>query len=199
MSKREIENEQRIYYEQYGDIPLNVEDRIAYILGKWATNDRINNDIIKRAKNIRRIKKEKIEFTMYKVLNPSARPRANTRMGYIKMYVPHAADNAEWFESYIKDKNLPIIETPCKMDIKIYEATPVSFSMRSTVLAELGLIRPWKRTGDVDNYAKSVLDMIQHGLLFDDCLVYSSTIDLLYSILPRVEVKIEYYSKFPNE
>ena len=70
--------------------------------------------------------------------------------------------------------------------------------MRDKVLAELGYIRPWKRTGDFDNYAKTIADSIQHGMLEDDCLIVSSKQDLFYSIKPHAKVKIVYYKKFPK-
>ena len=198
MSKRQIENELKEYARKYDKIPRTQEDRVTHILGKWATNEKVNNEILKKAKEIRRIKWHTIDFTMYKELKPSARPRANTRMGYIKMYVPHAAENGEWFEQFIIDNDIPIISTPCKVDITIYEKTPDSFSMRTKVLAELGLLQPWKRTGDVDNYTKSVLDMVQHGMLDDDCLIIEEHNTLMYSILPRVEVQFKYMDKFPK-
>lgn len=197
MSRKQVLDEVNLYEKTYKNVPRDQEGRIEYILGKWATNEKINNDILRKARQIRRIKWKTISFTMYKELKPSARPRVNGRMGYAKIYVPHAALNGEWFEYFLIENDLPIINTPCKINLIVYEKIPSSFSMRTKVLAELGLINPWKRTGDVDNYCKSVLDMIQHGMLDDDCLVISNSNELRYSILPRVEVEVQYMEKFP--
>lgn len=193
-----MNKEDKLYQQEYGHIPDKQIDRITYILGKKANNQKFNEAIIKEAKKIKRIKMETINFTMWKVVKPSRRPRANTRGGYIHMYVPGAADAGNWFEQFAKENNLPFIETPCILNMDIYEKTPSSFSMIKKVLAELGVIRPWKRTGDFDNYAKGIADCIQHGMLKDDCLVIESTQRLFYSIKPHADVTIKYYTKFPE-
>lgn len=193
MRKEDIE-----YQKEFGDIPDTQIDRIAYILGKKSDNEKYNKYITAEAKRIKRIKTSKVKFTLWKVMKPSPRPRANRRMGYIRMYVPHAKENGDWFEEFFKQNDLPFIETPCTLNMIIYEKTPSSFNMKNKVLAELGIIRPWKRTGDFDNYAKSVADMIQHGMLKDDCLVITSHQELYYSIKPRAEVEIIYMNKFPE-
>jgi len=174
-------------------------DRIAYILGKKANNVKYNEMIKATAKKIQRIKTTKIQFTMWKVVRPSARPRANRRGGYIRMYVPHAREAGDWFSEFAKENNLPFIDTPCTLNMTIYEKTPSSFSIKNKVLAELGVIRPWKRTGDFDNYAKGIADCIQHGMLKDDCLVMESTQRLFYSIKPHADVEIIYLNKHPDE
>lgn len=190
--------EDLLYEEKFGNIPNNQEDRVAYILGKKSNNKKILEDILRCSKIFKRIKKKSIEFTMWKVVKPSARPRATTRKGYVEMYVPRAAEAGDWFEQFAKENNLPYINTPCELYIEIYEKTPSSFNMKNKVLAELGFIRPWKRTGDFDNYAKTIADSIQHGMLEDDCLIIESTQKLFYSIKPHAKVKLLYYEKFPK-
>lgn len=188
-----------LYEKEYGDIPNTQVDRIAYILGNKINNEEFNKVVAAYARKIKRIKKTTIEFTMWKVVKPSRRPRANTRSGYVRMYVPGAAEAGEWFQEFAKENNLPFIDTPCELDMIIYEKTPSSFSIRNKVLAELGVIRPWRRTGDFDNYAKGVADAIQHGMLSDDCLVIDSRQTLMYSIKPHACIKITYYNKHPDE
>lgn len=187
-----------LYEKEFGHIPNNQLDRITYILGKRAENKKFNDAIAAEAKKIKRIKTTKVEFTMWKIVKPSARPRFTRRGGYIKTYVPHARENGDWFEEFSKENNLPFIDTPCILDIKVFEKTPSSYSIKNKVLAELGLIRPWKRTGDFDNYAKAIADAIQHGMLADDCLVIESTQKLFYSIKPHAEISITYMNKFPE-
>lgn len=193
-----MRREDILYDQLFGNIPNDQNKRIAYILGKKATNVPFNEMIVKEAKKIKRIKTTKIEFTMWKIVKPSQRPRANRRGGYIRMYVPGARDAGDWFQEFAVENNLPFIDTPCKLNMDIYEKTPSSFSMKNKVLAELGIIRPWKRTGDFDNYAKGIADAIQHGMLKDDCLVIESTQRLYYSIKPHADISIEYMNKFPE-
>lgn len=195
MAKR---REDIMYEQQFGHIPDGQLDRITYILGKRANNVNFNNMIAAEAKRIKRIKTTRLKFTMWKIVKPSARPRFNRRGGYVRTYVPHAKENGDWFEEFAKENKLPFITTPCTLNMTIYEKTPSSFNTKQKVLAELGLIRPWKRTGDFDNYAKGIADAIQHGMLADDCLVVESTQKLFYSIKPHAEIEIIYMNKFPE-
>ena len=190
--------EDNAYKQKYGKIPDDHLERISYILGNKAKNEKYNLEIQKAAKQIKRIKRHKIQFTFWKVIKPSARPRATMRSGYIQMYVPNAAANGKWFEEYFKQSDLPRIDTPCTVEITVYEQTPTAFNKKQTVLAELGILRPWKRTGDFDNYAKTITDMLQHGMLADDCLIVSSRVELMYSIKPRCDIVIEYMDEFPS-
>lgn len=193
-----MRREDVLYQQEFGHIPDDTIGRIAYILGKRAENEKYNQMIAKEAKRIKGIKYIKLNFTMWKIVKPSARPRANTTRGFVHMYVPRAKENGDWFREFAKEENLPFIQTPCILNMKIYEKTPSSFSIKNKVLAELGLIRPWKRTGDFDNYAKGISDAIQHGMLEDDCLVIESTQKLYYSIKPRAEIEVLYMEKFPE-
>lgn len=186
------------YHSLYGMIPDKQIDRIAYILGKKANNEKYNRYIQSEGKRIKKIKMKKITFTMWKVVKPSQRPRFNHRGPYIRTYVPHAKENGDWFAEFCKENELPFIETPCILNMNVYEKTPSSFNMKNKVLAELGIIRPWKRTGDFDNYAKGIADCIQHGMLKDDCLVIESTQKLFYSIKPHADIEIYYMEKFPE-
>jgi Holliday junction resolvase RusA-like endonuclease len=187
-----------LYEKEFGHIPNDQLERIQYLLGAKANNKKFNDAIANEAKKIKRIKTTKVSFTMWKIVKPSARPRFSRRGAYIKTYVPHARENGDWFEEFAKENNLPFIDTPCVLNMNIYEKTPSSFSIKNKVLAELGLIRPWKRTGDFDNYAKGVADAIQHGMLKDDCLVIESNQKLYYSCKPRAEIEIIYMNKFPE-
>ena len=186
------------YYQKFGNIPDDQLERVKFILGRRSKDLKFNQMIQLKAKKIRGIKKKSIRFTMWKVIRPSARPRANTTAGFVNMYVPRARENGLWFEQFAKEHNLPVIDTPCELNMRIYEKTPSSFNITQTVLAECGLIRPWKRTGDFDNYAKGIADCIQHGMLKDDCLVIKSTQELLYSIKPHADIELIYLSKFPE-
>ena len=196
-----MRKEDKIYQELYGDIPNTQMERIEYILGKRADNKLFNENIAITGKKIKRIKKNVIKFTMWKVVKPSARPRANTSAGYIHMYVPRAAENKSWFQEFAEEhpEIVPnkIITTPCILNLTIYEKTPSSFTMKQKVLAELGLIRPCKRTGDIDNMMKSVSDAFTGTMYEDDCLIVESTLKLFYSIKPHCQVELIYLDKNP--
>ena len=68
------------------------------------------------------------------------------------------------------------------------------------------MIRPWVNTGDVDNYTKAALDMIQPnekrniiGIMSNDCLVLETVCNKYYSETPRYEIVISYMTNIPNE
>ena len=197
MAKR-ITREDAEYEQMFGKIPNDQLGRIAYILGSKVDNERLQKEIEKKARELKRIRHKECSFTMWKIVKPSARPRHTDRGGFIQTYVPRAKENGNWFEGFFDGTDLPIISTPCAIDIDIYEKTPSSFRMRDAVLAEMQLIRPCKRTGDVDNYAKTILDMIQHGMLAEDALVYKTEINRYYSVKPHADVRIRYLEKWPN-
>jgi Holliday junction resolvase RusA-like endonuclease len=192
-----MRKEDKLYEQEFGHISNDLLERITQILGKKSINEKFNKEVEIIAKKIKRIKYKKVSFTMWKIVRPSARPRARN-IGYIQMYVPRAKEEGDWFEEFAKENNLPFIETPCILNIKVYEKTPSSLSIKNKVLAELGYIRPWKRTGDFDNYAKGIADAIQHGMLKDDCLVVESKVEKWYSTKPRAEIELLYMEKWPE-
>ena len=198
MNKTKKLREDAEYEQKYGNVPKDQLGRIAYILGKKVDNVKLQSEIKKDGNKIKRIKWKECEFTMWKLVKPSPRPRFTNRGGYIQTYVPHAKQNGEWFEQFFLENDLPLVETPCIIEVIVYERTPTIFRKKEAVLAEMGIIRPWKRTGDVDNYSKGILDMIQHGMLADDCLVIEHRIERFYSILPHCHVKIKYMEEWPD-
>lgn len=186
--------EDKLYLEEFGEIPDDLEGRLRYILGKHFDTEKSNKSITKETRRAKRIKWIPFSFTMWKHPVPAARPRVNNAMGFPLIYVPKARREANWFMEYYKNTNLPIIETPCTIDISVYIKTPASFSMIKKVLAETGVIRPWNKS-DWDNYAKTVCDQIQHGMLKNDSLIIEGKLSKFYSIKPRIEVSGKYMEK----
>lgn len=194
----DMNREDKIYDHLYGNIPNDQMGRIKHILGKRFDNEKFNKYVESEARKIKRIKWKKLNFTMWKVVKPSPRPRFSRRGRYTRAYVPGAREAGDWFSQFAEENDLPFIDTPCKLNMKIYSKTPTGFNMKNKLLAELGIIRPWKNTGDFDNYAKGIADAIQHGMLANDCLVIESTQELFYSIKPHAEIEIIYMEKWPE-
>ena len=124
-------------------------------------------------KMIQRIRWEEISFIIPTIPEPSHRPRLS---GY-RVYVPGAAKQQSFFNREVLPKlNGLFIDTRCIVDVDVYVPTPKSFTKTQQILAEMKLIRPWGNVGDVDNFAKSVLDQISMnekrnltGILYNDC------------------------------
>jgi Holliday junction resolvase RusA-like endonuclease len=150
----------------------------------------------------KKIQWKTVSFTIPTIPEPSHRPRL---CGY-RVYVPGAAKHQRFFDKNMRPKlNGLFIDTPCKMVIDIYCPTPKSFTQTQKILAEMKMIRPWVNTGDVDNYTKSVMDMIQPnekrghvGIMSNDCLVMETIVNKYYSETPRYEVIISYMDNIPD-
>lgn len=148
------------------------------------------------------IKWKKVKFTIPLIPVPSHRPRL---CGY-RVYVPGAAKNQSFFDKHVRPKLHGLfIDTPCKIDVDIFCKTPMSFTKTQTILAEMGILRPWVNTGDVDNFLKSLMDMIQPnekrghvGIMSNDCLVIDADSHKYYSLNPRYEITITYMESMPD-
>ena len=149
------------------------------------------------------VKWKSVEFVIPLIPEPSHRPRL---CGH-RVYVPGAAKNQAFFNKRV----LPtlrglFITTPCRVDADIYCETPKSFTKLQKLLAEMKILRPWGNIGDVDNFAKSIYDMMQPnenrghvGIMENDCLIVDSRVSKYYSISPRYEISISFMDKIPEE
>ena len=148
------------------------------------------------------VKWKSVSFIIPMTPKPSQRPRLS---GY-RIYVPGASKNGTFFQKNVLPKlNGLFITTPCKVKLDIYVETPMSFTKTQKCLAEMKVLRPWTSTGDVDNYEKALLDMIQPnekrghtGILVDDCLVIEMHSNKYYSTTPRYELTISYMNNIPE-
>lgn len=148
------------------------------------------------------LKWKTVAFTIPMVPEPSHRPRLS---GY-RVYVPGAAKNQSFFNrNVLPSLNGLFITTPCKIKADIFCQTPKSFNKSQRILAEMGVLRPWVNTGDVDNFDKAIFDMLQPnekrghvGIMSNDCLIIESHSNKYYSINPRYEVTISYIESIPD-
>lgn len=184
-------NIEKEYNKLYGDIPKYNNERIDYLL-KDTNLKRNKLKVYDEIQRINSIKWKKKSFTLYIIPKATPRPRSGKNGIF---YVKGASDNKKFFKEFIKDKELEIINTPCKIECISY--LPISKSMNNVnkILAELGFIRPISKP-DWDNLAKAYCDMIQGYLLEDDALIIEGISKKYYSIKPRVEITIEWMESF---
>lgn len=184
-------NIEKEYNKLYGDIPKYNNERIDYLL-KDTNLKRNKLKVYDEIQRINSIKWKKKSFTLYIIPKATPRPRSGKNGIF---YVKGASDNKKFFKEFIKDKELEIINTPCKIECVSY--LPISKSMNNVnkILAELGFIRPISKP-DWDNLAKAYCDMIQGYLLEDDALIIEGISKKYYSIKPRVEITIEWMESF---
>lgn len=167
------------------------------------SNNRTREFVASAMNVYKTIKWKKVSFIIPTEPIPSHRPRL---CGY-RVYVPGAAKNQAFFNKYVLPTlNGLFIDTPCRVHLDLYVKTPKSFSGAQKILAEMKILRPWGNIGDIDNFAKSILDSLMpnekrghQGMLFDDCLVIDSDQHKYYSITPRTEVTIEFMGHIPEK
>ena len=182
---------QKDYFDEFGDISSNDEERLITILNDLNFhNSKVT--VEEEIKRIKSIKWKKLSYVIYLVPKATPRPRLGNRGVF---YVKGASDNKKIFKEFIKDEDIPLIKTPTKFHCISYMPIPKSMNNVEKVLAELGLIYPISKP-DWDNLAKAYCDMIQGMLLLDDSLVVEGSSKKKYSFKPRIEVSIEYMEYF---
>lgn len=76
------------------------------------------------------------------------------------------------------------------IDVKYFIPIPKNDSLKTSVLKELGQIKPSKKP-DLDNYDKFLLDSLHDVFYDDDCCVVKINAEKLYSINPRTELTVK--------
>lgn len=179
------------YEDRYGGIPKEFHDRFIYLWKSMKFKERDLDKLRNMIRHILKINKKELSFVFYFI--PEATPRARYSRFTKAFYVKKSVDYGSLFESFINSCNdIDIITTPCEFYCKTYKPTPSGMNRYEKVLCELGLIKDIAKA-DWDNLAKTYCDMIQHGLLLDDSLIYKGELEKLYSIRPRIEITIKYY------
>ena len=189
-SRKEREKE---YAELYGNVSLDVYERLQDKLG-----DKFNEDLLNMALDRVIEAKESIEyrclrFTFYEIPIQAHRPRTNFK--FRGLHVPNAKANFDAIEKFIKniDDELKVITVPMRINLTAYAPMPTTVNPLEMVLYETehdyAIGKP-----DFDNILKAYCDMIQKHVIMDDDIVVSSSINKYYSLKPRVGLDII----FPN-
>ena len=185
---------QKDYYEKYGEIPLNKDQRLDILikrLKKKKSKKKI--EIFEEIQRIDSIKWETYKFIIYLVPKATPRPRINKSTNLF--YVMGSDVNKKLFNKFIKKHPHEMIKTPMYFQTDVYLPTPSSMSDEECILAEMGYIRPISKP-DFDNVAKTYADMIQNTLIYDDSLIIEGISKKFYSIKPRIEITIKYMEDF---
>lgn len=185
------------YDISYGDIPIGQEERLQLL---FENSKRLTKEVIdEEVRRISQIKWLTREYVFYILPKATPRPRSTTlKNGRMLFYVKGASDHKQFLEYYLKDEDSTIITTPVKFDAKIYEPIPKTMGKLSTIIAEMGLIRPITKP-DWDNLAKTYCDMIQGLIIKDDRLIIDGRLQKYYSIKPRIEIRLSYMESYESE
>ena len=203
-----LKKKQQDYQNKYGDIPINIDDRLQWMCDKYKLSS-IDMDYIlfERGRRMNSLYYTSIKVILYTIPEGAKRPRhrivnrsnlissAISDSSYVHVYSPGAAENHNYMKRLIDDKEIiqlqHLICTPCDVVYNAYFPTPKSYNKYETFLAEIGLNRPLVKP-DYDNIAKLYSDMYNSNVWLDDSLTVDGAVHKYYSILPRVEIDLNY-------
>lgn len=206
MKSRKAKSEE--YDRKYGDIPINLDDRLSYMVDKYHVTSAKMEEILQK----KQYAMSSLFFYDYKTIElleePEGTPRPRVRIlksnfnqiaktdpSMVHVYVPGAGDDRNYMKRLVGndlDHISGLIMTPCDIEYNMFYKTPAQANVTDTFLCEIGLFRPPFCKPDWDNAAKKYCDMFNYGVWMDDVLVIDGAVHKYYSILPRVEIKLRY-------
>lgn len=215
MSKKSRIEKAVNYYNKYGDIPQDYNERLSYLYDKLNINEKKQNEILeKRNGMLNNLYYKDYNVVLYEEPEGSERPRARlvnrynladmakNNSNFIHVYMPCAKEDNMYIKRLMEKEEFDELEslicTPCIVDITMYIETPKGFNAADTFLAEMGMIRPIKKP-DWDNAGKKYTDMFNANVWLDDDLIVDGSVHKYYSILPRIEINIRYLNIFYNK
>lgn len=214
-SRRTRKQKEAEYKERYGDIPVDYEERLAWLYDELRITPRMASDIVQtRLLMLHSLTYHQTQIRFFEV--PEGTPRGRFRIvnrknladmaiaasQFVHVYSPNAHEDQVYMKRLVTQEELfglnSLICTPCNITIDAYLRTPSNFSKRDIMLAEMGLHRPLKKP-DWDNIEKKYSDMFNHNVWLDDTFVVDGTIHRYFSVLPRVEVTLSYLNMVTSE
>lgn len=205
--KKQIE-----YMNSFGDIPINYNDRLLWMIDKYRINQTIADQIIaQRDDMLRTLSYNFYKVVLYELPEGAKRPRfrfcksnvaKGATNGFIHVYSPDALAGFKQMRQLVTENEIyyidNLIHTPCTVIFNAYFKTPSYFSKREVFLSEIGLENPVTKP-DFDNIAKKYSDMYNSNVWIDDALTISGQVNKFYSILPRVEVDLYFLNMLQNK
>lgn len=202
------------YEEKYSEIPLDLEERLEYMVKKYNVSDSKMEKILMKKqlmletlifKHIRLVLMEVPEGTprhRYRIVNKSNyHQMAKAMPQYVHVYSPGAKENNVRMKRLVGeelDELQALITTPCIITYRTFHKTPDTMPIEDKFLAEIGLELPMVKP-DWDNLGKKYSDMSNMTIWLDDSFVCRGTVEKYQSILPRVEIDIYYLNMLYNK
>lgn len=212
MKKRK--DKQKIYDRLFNNIPKDYNERLEWLSNNLHLNSVKMDTIIGKYNTMKeRLYFKRFFIVLYEIPEGSPRPRfrlvnrknlrnmAIANPNFIHVYSPVGAEDNKYMKRLLTKEEFKeftkLIYTPCIVDYKAFFKTPSSFNSVEKYLAELGVYTPISKP-DWDNIGKKYCDMTNENLWVDDRLVIQGTVEKLYSVLPRVEITIDFLNMLQN-
>lgn len=195
------------YQAKYSNIPKEDSERLMYLINSCNLSEAKMNDIVAK----KRMMEANMQYYSFKIVlyedpEGAKRPRfrlvnranlsnmARVASEFVHVYSPNAAEDNRYMHRLIDEELTTLdwfVQTPCQMRIDTYFKIPSYFNQIDTLLAEIGMHRPTPKP-DWDNIGKKYSDMFNANIWLDDQFVIDGDVHKYYSILPRVEIFINY-------
>ena len=202
------------YIEKFGDIPVDFKERLDWMYDRLCiTEEQAYSILHKRDLMIQALQYYDTKIILFEVPEGTPRPRfrivnrknlANMAMAnpnFVHVYSITGAEDSAYMKRLMTEEDFTFVNqmiyTPCKLDIYAYFKTPSYYNKEDTILAEIGLHRPITKP-DWDNCGKKYSDMFNANVWLDDTLVIDGSVHRYYSILPRVEIRLQYLNMMYN-
>ena len=212
MKKRK--DKQKIYDRLFNNIPRDYNERLEWLSNNLHLNSMKMDTIVGKYNTMKeRLYFKRFFIVLYEIPEGSPRPRfrlvnrknlrnmAIANPNFIHVYSPVGAEDNKYMKRLLTKDEFKeftnLIYTPCIVDYKAFFKTPSSFNSVEKYLAELGVYTPISKP-DWDNIGKKYCDMTNENLWVDDRLVIQGTVEKLYSVLPRVEITIDFLNMLQN-
>ena len=212
MKKRK--DKQKIYDRLFNNIPRDYNERLEWLSNNLHLNSMKMDTIVGKYNTMKeRLYFKRFFIVLYEIPEGSPRPRfrlvnrknlrnmAISNPNFIHVYSPVGAEDNKYMKRLLTKDEFKeftkLIYTPCIVDYKAFFKTPSSFNSVEKYLAELGVYTPISKP-DWDNIGKKYCDMTNENLWVDDRLVIQGTVEKLYSVLPRVEITIDFLNMLQN-
>ena len=139
---------------------------------------------------------ETIRIIMYEYPMKTDRPR--TFRGHT--FSPNASANKTYLNKMIKKviNEIKLINTPASIKVDAFLEMPSGVKPDEVILFEAQMLNPIDKP-DYDNIGKCYTDMLTDVFISDDDIFWHGEINKWYSLLPRVEITIQYLTKHESD
>lgn len=203
------------YDRKFSDIPRDYYQRLDWLCDKLHLSKVKMDTIISQYYAMRNsLYYQSLFIVLYEIPEGSPRPRfrlvnrknlanmAIANPNFVHVYSPTGAEDNKFMRRLITQEDFnyvnSIIYTPCIVTYTAFFKTPSYFNAIDTYLAELGVHNPITKP-DWDNIGKKYSDMSNGNLWLDDRLVIRGVVEKYYSVLPRVEIRLDFLNMLTNK
>lgn len=203
------------YEQRFSDIPRDYYERLDWLCNKLHLTQNKMDTIISQYYSMRnQLYYQSLFIVLYEIPEGSPRPRfrlvnrknlANMALAnpnFVHVYSPTGAEDNKFMKRLLSQADFDyvnsIIYTPCNVTYTAFFKTPSYFNAIDTYLAELGVHNPITKP-DWDNIGKKYSDMSNGNLWLDDRLVVRGVVEKYYSVLPRIEIRLDFLNMMTNK